>query len=211
MLNQSTKNLKTNTPPQNNEKWEVPSHPSLGSFSLGFHLGPEASAKIKTAKSQRETASALQFGQDKVEAVNKCLGTAWKKKRRTLDYFLLRWETWGPDLLSRVSLHSSIMGQETQVDWVKCQPGIKTKTKPTPPKQPIKMTAVRLQETHRKGLFAEHLRLWRNYSSMVLVLVSIKNQTQVSRLSELLKNEENTTVFQTVTEWYPNLVFRQLI
>lgn len=89
MLNQSTKNLKTNTPPQNNEKWEVPSHPSLGSFSLGFHLGPEASAKIKTAKSQRETASALQFGQDKVEAVNKCLGTAWKKKRRTLDIFFL--------------------------------------------------------------------------------------------------------------------------
>lgn len=72
------KNLKTNSPPppiMKNRKCHPT--PPLGSFILGFlHLGPEASEKTKTAKTQRETASKLKFRQDKVKAINKSLRIA---------------------------------------------------------------------------------------------------------------------------------------
>lgn len=78
------------------------------------------------------------------------------------------------------------------------------------PKQPIKITLLLTEDTEERAvrrLSVVLKKLLVNGS----VFVSTKNQTEVSRLLELLKGEKNMTAFRTVIKWYPNLVFTQLI
>lgn len=77
---------------------------------LGFHSRPEASEKMRMAKPQRKTASWLNFGQGKENAVNRSRGLTGKEPG-ILGHFLLRWEISNPDLLSKVILNSLVMGQ----------------------------------------------------------------------------------------------------